>query len=213
MIDAVGRAHGLGFQVAVHSQGDAGIADTLDAFESVLGPRSDNPLRHRIEHGGCLYPDLLARAASMKIGVSIQPAFFSSLGDGWIEAFGLEGAQRLYPFKSMLTAGLPLGLSSDSPVISPDPLIGLRDAVLRKTGAGVVLGPEEALSLDEAIRLFTLGAAYLSFDEKVAGTIEAGKRADFTVLAADPRNLDPEEVADIPVRMTVVNGEVVFEGD
>ena len=213
MIAAVGRAHGLGFQVAVHSQGDDGLADTLDAFESVLGPRSDNPLRHRIEHAGCLYPPLLARAASMKIGISIQPAFFSSLGDGWIEAFGLEGAGRLYPFKSMLKAGLPLGLSSDCPVIPPDPRIGFRDAALRKTGAGVVLGPEEALSPDEVLRLYTMGAAYLSFDEKVAGTIEAGKRADFTVLAADPRSIPPEEVADIPFRMTVVGGEVVFSGE
>ncbi|MBW2617661.1 MAG: amidohydrolase [Deltaproteobacteria bacterium] len=210
LIAAIGRAHGLGFQVAVHSQGDAGLADTLDAFASVLGPRSDNPLRHRIEHAGCLYPPLLARAAGMKIGISIQPAFFSSLGDGWIEAFGLEGAQRLYPFKSMLKAGLPLGLSSDCPVVSPDPRIGLRDAVLRKTGAGVVLGPEEALSMNEALRLYTLGAAYLSFDENAAGTIEAGKRADFTVLAADPRSIPPEEVADIPFRMTVVGGEVMF---
>ncbi len=210
--DHVKRFHDLGYQVAIHAQGDAGLADTLDAFEGVLGSQSSNPMRHRIEHGGCLFPDLLKRAADMNIPVAVQPVFFSELGDGFIEAFGPELSHRLYPFRSMLKAGLKLGGSSDCPVSELDPRRGLSGAVLRKTPSGAVIGPEESLTMDQAIRLYTLGAAYLSFDETDNGTIEPGKRADFTVMAEDPRVVDPEEVPSIPFVMTVVGGRVVWSG-
>ncbi|MBW2408663.1 MAG: amidohydrolase family protein, partial [Deltaproteobacteria bacterium] len=210
LIEKVKWYHALGYQIAIHAQGDEGISDTLDAYEAVLGKTSDNPLRHRIEHAGCLYPDLLQRAAAMNIMASVQPVFFGELGDGWIEAFGPELVEQLYPFKSMLKAGMHIGGSSDCPVSALDPRISLRDAVLRQTPAGKQLSPHEALTMDEAIRLFTRGSAYLSFDENHNGTIEPGKRADFTVMAADPRNVQPEEVPDIPFTMTVVDGDVVW---
>jgi len=212
LIKKVKRYHALGYQIAIHAQGDEGISDTLDAFEAVLGPASPNPLRHRIEHAGCLYPGLLKRAAGMNILASVQPVFFGELGDGFIEAFGPEPANQLYPFKSMLRAGMTLGGSSDCPVSQLDPRLGLRDAVLRRTPSGVALSPDEALTMDEAIRLYTRGSAYLSFDEARNGTIEPGKRADFTVMAADPREVAPEEVPDIPFTMTVVGGDIVWEG-
>jgi predicted amidohydrolase YtcJ len=210
LITIVKRYHELGYQIAIHAQGDAGIGDTLDAFEAVLGPRSGNPLRHRIEHGGCLYPDLLKRAAAMNIAVAVQPVFFSELGDGFLEAFGVDPAQKLYPFKSMLAAGIKIGGSSDCPVCNPDPRLGLRDAVLRRSPSGEVIGAREALTMDEAIALYTQGAAYLSFDENHNGSIAPGKRADFTVMAADPREVIPEEVPEIPFTMTVVDGKIVW---
>ena len=210
LIEKVKRYHTLGYQIAIHAQGDEGISDTLDAYEAVLGSKSGNPLRHRIEHAGCLYPDLLRRAADMNILASVQPAFLGELGQGFIEAFGPERVNQLYPFKSMLRAGMTLGGSSDCPVANPDPRVGLRDAVLRRTPSGQALGPDEALTMDEAIRLYTRSAAYLSFDEAFNGTIETGKRADFTVMAADPREVAPEEVPEIPFAMTVVDGEIVW---
>jgi len=208
--EKVNQYHGLGYQIAIHAQGDEAIADTLDAFEAVLGSKSDNPLRHRIEHAGCLYPHLLKRAVDMNILASVQPVFFGELGDGFIEAFGQAGAHQLYPFKSMLRAGMKIGASSDAPVARLDPRVGLRDAVLRRTPSGETLGPEEALTMDQAIRLYTQGAAYLSFDEAHNGTIAPGKRADFTVMATDPRKVKPEEVPDIPFTMTVVGGDIVW---
>jgi hypothetical protein len=110
----------------------------------------------------------------------------------------------------MLKAGMRIGGSSDCPVSALDPRIGLRDAVLRKTPSGKQLSPHEALTMDEAIRIYTQGSACLSFDEKDNGTIELGKRADFTVMAADPREVEPQEVPDIPFTMTVVDGEIVW---
>jgi predicted amidohydrolase YtcJ len=210
LTEKVKRYDALGYQVAVHAQGDASISDSLDAFTAVLGTKSANPLRHRIEHGGCLYADLLKRAADMNICVSVQPVFFSELGDGFLEAFGPQRANRLYPFKSMLDAGLKIGSSSDCPVCRLDPRLGLRDAVLRRSPSGITLGPQEALSMEEAIGIYTRGAAYLSFDENHNGSIETGKRADFTVMTADPRTVKPEEVPKIPFTMTVVNGTIVW---
>ena len=210
LIEKVRGYHTLGYQIAIHAQGDEGISDTLDAYEAVLGPKSDNPLRHRIEHAGCLYPDLLRRAGDMNILASVQPVFLGELGDGFLDAFSPELAHQLYPFKSMLRAGMTLGGSSDCPVANLDPRVGLRDAVLRRTPSGEALGPDEALTMDEAIRLYTRGSAYLSFDEAFNGTIEIGKRADFTVMAADPREVAPEEVPEIPFVMTVVDGEIVW---
>jgi len=210
LIDKVKCYHALGYQIAIHAQGDEGISDTLDAYEAVLGPKSDNSLRHRIEHAGCLYPDLLRRAAGMNILASVQPVFLGELGHGFLDAFGPELAHQLYPFKSMLRAGMTLGGSSDCPVANLDPRVGLRDAVLRRTPSGGALGPDEALTMDEAIRLYTRGSAYLSFDEAFNGTIEKDKRADFTVMASDPREVAPEEVPEIPFVMTVVDGEIVW---
>ena len=210
LIEKVKWYDALGYQIAIHAQGDEAISDTLDAFEAVLGAESPNPLRHRIEHGGCMYTDLLQRAAAMNIPVAVQPVFFSELGDGFIEAFGPETADRLYPFKSMLAAGIKLGGSSDNPVSELDPRKGLCGAVMRTTPSGKVIGPGERLTMDQALRMYTSGSAYLSFDEKRNGTIELGKHADFTVMAADPREVAPEKVPEIPFTMTVVGGEVVW---
>jgi len=210
LIEAVKTYHALGYQIAIHAQGDAGISDTLDAFEAVLGPRAENHPRHRIEHAGCLYPDLLKRAADMNIAVAVQPVFFSELGDGFVEAFGPELAQRLYPFKSMLSAGLPLGGSSDCPVATLDPRLGLRDAIMRQTPSGLKLGPQEALTPDQALGLYTRGAAFLSFDEARNGSIEVGKRADFTVMGEDFRLVSPPDIPQIPFTMTVVGGKIVW---
>ena len=212
LIDKVKRYDALGYQIAIHAQGDVGISDTLDAFEAALGPKSDNLLRHRIEHAGALYPGLLKRAVNMNIAASVQPVFLSELGDGFFEAFGPDLAHQLYPFKSMLKAGMKIGGSSDCPVSNLDPRIALRDAVIRRTPSGEIIGPQETLTMEEAIRLYTQGSAYLSFDENRNGSIKVGKRADFTVMAADPRRVSPEEVPQIPISMTVVGGEIVYAG-
>ena len=210
LIEKVKTYNALGYQIAIHAQGDAGIGDTLDAYEAALGSRSDNPLRHRIEHGGCLYPDLLKRAVAMNIPVAVQPVFFSELGDGFVEAFGPELAHQLYPFKSMLNAGIKIGGSSDCPVATLDPRLGLRDAIMRQTPSGIKLNPQEALTADEALRIYTRGSAYLSFDENNNGTIELGKRADFTVMADDPRQVSAQDIPHIPFTMTVVGGKIVW---
>jgi predicted amidohydrolase YtcJ len=140
----------------------------------------------------------------------LQPVFFSFLGDGFVEAFGQPKAHTLYPFKSMLRAGIHLGGSSDNPVSPYDPCLGLAGAVLRKTPSGLVIGPGERLTMDEALHMFTAGSAWLAFEETIAGTLGIGKRADFTVFADDPRGVPAEHLSDLRVTMTVVGGECTY---
>jgi predicted amidohydrolase YtcJ len=205
------KFHTAGYQIATHAQGDAAIGALLDAYEKVLGPKSYNPLRHRIEHCGNITEEQIGRAADMNILVSSQPMFLSVLGDGFLEAFGPERAHRLYPYRSLIDKGIRVAGASDSPVAPALPLMGIRDAVLRRTSSGADIGKREALSVREAIGLYTSEAGYFSFDEDDMGTIEPGKYADFVILDRDITSIPAEEIADAQVLMTVVGGEIVYE--
>jgi predicted amidohydrolase YtcJ len=201
-----------GFQVAIHAQGDRAIETVLDAYAAVLaGPGSaGNPLRHRIEHGGAMYPPLAARAAALGIVVASQPGFFSTLGDGFAAAFGDRG-DELYAFASWRRAGLTVAGSSDAPVITADPLVGIRDAIVRRTGDGLVLGPAERLPARDALELYTTSAAYAMHREGEIGSLEPGKLADFVVLDRSPLQTDPERITDIRVLATVLDGVPVYQ--
>ena len=141
-----------GLQVCIHAQGDRAIEIVLDAYAQTLAQAPANPRRHRIEHGGAMYPALTARAAQLRIPVVSQPGFLSGLGDGFAEAFG-DQADQLYAFRSWQRAGITVAGSSDAPVITPDPLTGIRDAILRRTAAGQVIGLDERLAARDALAL------------------------------------------------------------
>ena len=199
-----------GFQVCIHSQGDRAIETVLDAYAAVLAGSPGNPRRHRIEHGGAMFPPLIARAAELGIVVASQPGFFSTLGDGFIEAFP-DRSDLLYPFASWLRAGMAVAGSSDAPVITADPLLGIRDAILRRTGEGRVLGPGERLSARDALGIYTRGAAFAMHREDETGSLEPGKLADFVVLDANPLEIDAERIGGVSVLATVIGGQPVYQ--
>lgn len=199
-----------GFQVAIHAQGDRAIETVLDAFAATLADGSGNPRRHRIEHGGAMYPPLAARAAALGIVVVSQPGFLSVLGDGFSAAFG-DRRDELYSFASWRRAGIVVAGSSDAPVITADPLVGIRDAVLRRTSDGHVLGPAERLSARDALALYTTQAAFAMHREAEIGSLEPGKLADFVVLDKNPLKADPEQITDIGVLATVLGGTAVYQ--
>jgi predicted amidohydrolase YtcJ len=201
-----------GFQVAIHAQGDRAIETVLDAYAAVLAGTAGNPRRHRIEHGGAMYPPLAARAAALGIVVASQPGFMSTLGDGFAAAFG-DRADELYAFGSWRRAGITVAGSSDAPVITADPLLGLRDAVLRRTGDGLVLGPGERLPAGDALDLYTTQAAFAMHREGEIGSLEPGKLADFVVLDRNPLRADPERITDIRVLATVLDGAPVYQSE
>ena len=140
-------------------------------------------------------------------------------GDRHISDFlGMERASKIDPMKSAVNLGVVTIAHSDTPIALPkdplfatDPLFGMWCAVNRKTRAGVLLGPEERLTPMEAIRCYTVNAAYASFEENLKGSIEAGKLADFVVLAESPMAVDPWEIRNIKVEKTIVGGEVLYE--
>ena len=211
LTEMVRRFDGLGFQVCIHAQGDRAIETVLDAYAATMGP-GGNPRRHRIEHGGAMYPALASRAAGLGIVVASQPGFLSGLGDGFIEAFG-DRSDELYAFASWQRAGITVAGSSDAPVITADPLTGLRDAVLRRTGQGRELGPAERLSARDALALYTTKAAFASHRESEIGSLEPGHRADLVVLDGNPLQTEPERITSIRVLATVLDGAPVYQSE
>ena len=203
-------AHGL--QVCIHAQGDRAIGTALDAYTAVLGSRSGNPRRHRIEHAGSLFAPLAARAAALGIVVAAQPGMLSILGDGFAEAFP-QRSDELYAYASWRRTGIRVAGSSDAPVITADPLVGIRDAVLRRTGSGRVLGPGERLTVRDALAMYTTEAAFAMHRERDIGSLEPGKLADFIVLDRNPLDTEPERIPGIRVLATVVGGQPVFQAN
>ena len=210
LTEMVRRFDRLGFQVCIHAQGDRAIETVLDAYAATLAGPGGNPRRHRIEHGGAMYPPLARRAASLGIVVVSQPGFLSVLGDGFAEAFG-DRSDQLYAFASWQRAGITVAGSSDAPVITADPLTGLRDAIVRRTGLGRTLGPDERLTAQDALALYTTRAAFASHQEDEIGSLEPGRRADFTVLDGNPLQAEPARITDIRVLATVLDGSPVYQ--
>ncbi|HEX5502057.1 MAG TPA: amidohydrolase [Thermomicrobiales bacterium] len=209
--DVVWRAHSAGFQVATHAIGDRAIAMVLDAYERALTrrPRADHRLR--IEHCGILRPELIARLVELRVLAVSQPIFITDYGDGFRRHLGEERIALTYPFRSLLDAGVTLVFSSDCPVSPFEPLRGMRAAVGERTGSGAPYAPQEALTVEEALRCYTVAGAYASFEERVKGRIKPGMLADLTVLGEDPRAVEPARLPDVPVTLTMVGGAVIHE--
>ncbi|MEM3616628.1 MAG: amidohydrolase [Candidatus Bathyarchaeia archaeon] len=197
------RAHRAGWQLAVHAIGDRAIESVLEAFSKALKrfPRKDH--RHRIEHCSVLNPRLIKRMRRLGLIASVQPHFIVS--DFWVvDRVGSERARWVYPFKTLLKTGIVLASGSDCPVEPINPLFGVWAAVARKSFS------EESLTVEEALKTYTLSAAYASFDEARMGTIEVGKFADLTVLSDDPFKVARDEIKNIKVEMTIVGGKIVY---
>jgi len=201
-----------GLQACIHAQGDRAIEAVLDAYATVLSGGQGNPLRHRIEHGGSLFAPLAARAATLGIAVAAQPGMLSILGDGFAEALP-ERSDELFAYGSWRRAGIRVAGSSDAPVISADPLVGIRDAVLRRTASGRVLGPDERLTVRDALAMYTSEAAFAMHRDQDLGSLEPGKLADFVIVERSPLEVEPERIADLRVLETVVGGQSAFHAD
>jgi len=197
------KAHKAGLQFGVHAIGDLGVEATVKAFSeaSKKFPRENH--RSRIEHCSVLNPKLIRRVKRLGLIASVQPHFIVS--DFWIvDRLGKNRARWAYPFKTLMREGITVASGSDCPVEYINPLLGVWAAVARKSFT------EESLTIEEALKTYTLNAAYASFDENKKGTIEAGKFADLTVLADDLFNIPPEKIKSIAVEMTIVDGRIVY---
>jgi predicted amidohydrolase YtcJ len=209
--DIVWRGHRASWQMAIHAIGDRGIGMCLEAYAKALEklPRPDH--RHRIEHCGVLRPDLIARMASMGVIPVSQPPFIAEFGDGFLHHLGEERCRLTYPLRSLLDAGIPVAGSSDSPVSSYQPLVGIKAAVGELTMSGNPFAPAEALTVDEALAIYTRNAAHAAFDEDRKGTITPGKYADLVVLGRDPHDEPVATLDQIPIVATIQGGAVVHE--
>ncbi len=208
------KADAAGFQLAVHAIGDRANALVLDAFEKARQVNGPRDRRFRIEHAQVVRRSDLGRYKALGVVASIQPSH--CIDDmRWAEQrIGAQRARDAYSFASFGRAGVPVAFGTDWFVEPLDPRLGLYAAVTRERPEGGPPGgwlPEEKLSLEEAIDVYTRGSAYAEFAEDVKGTLEPGKVADLVVFAKDIFEVPPREILTTPVDLTVVGGRVVFE--
>jgi len=201
------KAHKAKFRLVMHAMGDQAIDMTLTAIEKALleAPRKNH--RYRIEHASVLNKELIQRIKELGMIVSIQPKCVISEFSVWsaVDRLGSERARWLYPLKTLINEGIRVTGGSDCPMEPLNPLQGIQAAVERQ------FFPEEQITVDEALRMYTVNAAYASFEEKIKGSIEEGKLADVTVLSGDPRKTPASKIGEINVKMTIVGGKVVYQ--
>ncbi|MCZ6670222.1 MAG: amidohydrolase [Acidobacteria bacterium] len=208
------EAMATGYQVNIHAIGDRGNRLALDALEEATRQAPIGAaLRHRIEHAQVLEDADIPRFAKLGVIASMQPTHCTSDMYWAAERLGETRARGAYAWNRLRQTGARLACGSDFPVESQAPLEGIYAAVTRQDRKGWPAGgwhPEERMSLEEAIRCFTIDAAYAAFEEEHRGTIRPGKRADFTVLDNDITALPPEEILKTGIEMTIVGGEIVY---
>ncbi|WP_257385925.1 amidohydrolase [Tahibacter caeni] len=209
------KAKGCGVQVATHAIGDRGNRLVLDTYAQVLGDAASGDHRWRVEHAQIVDPADIARFAQLRVIASMQPTHATS-DMPWAQArLGRERLAGAYAWRRFVDAGVPLALGSDFPVEQVSPLLGLYAAVTRQDLAGKPRQgwlPAQRLSLAEAVRGFSAGAAFAEFAESQLGAIAVGRRADFTVLKDDPFAIPARGIPLDRVEVTVVDGTVVFGG-
>ncbi|MFN3597820.1 MAG: amidohydrolase, partial [Rubricoccaceae bacterium] len=208
------RAMRCGVQVNTHAIGDAGGRAVLEAYEHALTETGGGPGRHRIEHAQVLDLDDLPRLARLGLIASVQPTHATS-DMGWAEArVGPERIRGAYAWRRLVDSGARLALGSDFPVERVSPLLGFYAAVTRQDADGRPAGGwygNQVLTRAEALRGFTLDAAYAAFMEDEVGSITPGKRADFVILSDDLMTVPPERLLAIEVVATYLDGAPIFE--
>jgi predicted amidohydrolase YtcJ len=209
--DAVRRLHDTGLQICVHCVGDAAVQLTLDAFEEAMNANPRPDPRHRIEHCVLTTPEQTQRMRDLGVVVSTQPQFLRTGGDGYAALFGEERARRAIVTREWLEAGIPVALGSDAPS-TPwyTPLITLFGAMTRITASNNFHEPDQAMTIQEALRAHTMGSAYAGHEEEIKGSIEVGKMADLVVWSQDPYTAPMQGFWQIPIDMTFVDGQPVY---
>lgn len=209
-----------GWQVMTHAIGDAAVQATLDAYEAAASanPAPARGRRHRIEHVETPDPEDVARFGKLGVVASLQPAHGvpPAADDPWLTNLGGERAARGWMSGSLLKAGATLAFGSDWPVVDLNPLVGIFVAVNRTSKDGEPEGgwePGERLSLADAIRAFTSGAAWASFDDQRKGAVERDMLADIVILSEDLFGLPPERLLEAEVVVTIMDGQVVYRRD
>jgi hypothetical protein len=211
--DAIVRAHTAGWQIGVHAQGDRAIDRVLDAYEAALSAQPRDDHRHRIEHCGGPRPDQIERMARLGVMVVGQPRYFWDAGDVWLNVLDDGRAHRLQPYRELLDGGVRFALSSDAPVASHRPMDTIASAVLRTTVSGAVIGGDQALRVDEAVRACTADAAASYFADDRLGTLEVGKLADIVVLDRDLFAAPTADIGEVSVDLTLVGGAIAYSAD
>jgi hypothetical protein len=203
-----------GLQIAIHAIGDRANRTILDLYQRVEKDNGPRDRRLRIEHAQHLTAADIPRFAQLHVIASMQP--YHAIDDGrWAEKrLGPERIHYAYDFRSLLDSGAILAFGSDWPVAPLKPLMGIYAAVTRRTldnrnPNGWI--PEQKISVAQAVHAYTMGSAYAQFDEKIKGSLEPGKLADLAVLSEDIFHIDPVQIQNTHVDLTIFNGRVIYD--
>ncbi|MYN43733.1 amidohydrolase family protein [Pseudoduganella sp. FT93W] len=214
MLAKMNKAMKAGYQVNVHAIGDAGNRQILDAYAQLIPKYNAVGLRHRIEHAQVVTPEDIPRFKTLGVIPSMQPTHATSDQNMAEQRVGSERIKGAYAWRTFLDQGSRIACGSDFPVESPNPFEGLHAAVTRQNNAGQPAGgwyKNQAMTLTEALRCFTLDAAYAAHQENVIGSLEAGKWADFILIDRDLFKVPPEQIGKTQVLQTWMGGKRVYK--
>jgi hypothetical protein len=206
-----------GIQIFTHAIGDRAVRLTLDAYENAAEENGTKDRRHRIEHIETITAQDIPRFGKLGVIASFQPLHSYPDDDVllvWARNAGPERTQRAWAWRSVENSGGVLGFGSDWPIVTLNPWPGVQNALTRQTVEGNPAGgfvPQERISLEDAIRGYTLGAAIAGRREKTEGSLEPGKVADLIVVDRDLFRIEPTEIGKTEVLLTIVGGKVVYQ--
>jgi hypothetical protein len=200
----------LGWRVATHAVGDAAIDEVLAGYEAADADKPIAGRRWTIEHAFIARPEHFPRMRKLGLGISAQHHLYLA-GPILSKYWGPARGPRTTPMRAFLDAGLPTSAGTDSPVVPYSPLGVVAHFVTRRTLSGGVMGADQAISRQQAMRSITVGNAWLTFEEYVKGSIEPGKYADLVVLSGDIMTSPDDQIDRLTVLTTIVGGRIVFE--
>jgi predicted amidohydrolase YtcJ len=219
LIEIVRTAHRLGWQMTAHTTGGGATDLLLDAYEAAHRDRPIQPRRFTVTHGN--FPDARAiqRARALGVAFDSQPAWLHFDGAAIRNAFGPDRMRDFLPLKSLTDAGVIVAGGSDHMIrfdsrtaINPyNPFFGMWMAITRRTPDGTALGPAEKVTREEALRMWTVNGAWITFEEDTKGSIEPGKLADLVVISKDYLTCPEDEIKDIDALQTVAGGRIVYQ--
>ncbi len=212
-------ARDKGWQLTAHSQGGGAVDALLDAFETLNRERPIAPTRSHVMHASFQSPEAIARMKRLGVLADAQAAWLYLDGPALTKVFGNDGMRYFYPLRSYVDAGIivaggsdhMIGFDKNSAVNPYNPFLGMWTAVTRKMKNGAVLHPEERISREEALKMYTIWAAYLQFDEEKKGSIEPGKLADLVVIDRDYMTCPEDEIKALEPVATIIDGKIVWE--
>jgi len=212
MEEMVRLAHDAGWQIGTHATGDRAIDTIVGAYDKALAARPDRNRRHYLIHADLVLPATLRRMAALGIGANFNSTIKYLIADGQVAAIGPTRASYEWPYRTALAAGVQVATGSDAPVTDGNWRQGIATCVARKgKQSQAVSGPEERISLDQAIWSHTAAGAWQDHAEEWKGTLEPGMAADLCVLDGGITRIDPDGIGAMKVDLTVVDGKVVYQ--
>ena len=214
MLAKMNKAMKAGYQVNIHAIGDAGNRQLLDAYAQLIPKYNNVGLRHRIEHAQVVAVEDIPRFKSLGVIPSMQPTHATSDQNMAEQRVGHDRIKGAYAWRTFLDQGSKIACGSDFPIESPNPFEGIHAAVTRQNNAGVPVGgwyKNQAMTLNEAFRCFTLDAAYAAHQENVIGSLEPGKWADFILVDRDVFKIPAEQIGKTTVLQTWMGGKRVYK--